>query len=108
MTCCFNLVLFQVFDCSECSAAIVKVKPPILGGNHPKRVVAMWPLRPADEPEVWWAQRVTDALKASADFGEYKKKRTFTFTHFFSGEDDVWSSAVRRLAARDGMPVKTY
>lgn len=58
--------------------------------------------------EVWWPERVTNALKASANFAEYKQKRIFTFAHFFSGKDDVLSSAVRRLAALDGMTVKCY
>lgn len=55
--------------------------------------------------DVWWPQRVTDAMKASVDFAEYKKKRIFTFAHFFSGKEDVLS-AVRRLAALDGRTVK--
>jgi hypothetical protein len=32
--------------------------------------------------DVWWPQRVTDAMKALVDFAEYKKKRIFTFAHF--------------------------
>lgn len=48
---------------------------------------------------------MTDAMKASVDFAEYKKKRIFTFAHFFSGKEDVLS-AVRRLAALDGRTVK--
>lgn len=58
--------------------------------------------------EVWWPERVTEALRSSADFAEYKKKRIFTFAHFFSGKEDVLSSAVRRLAALDGITVKCY
>ena len=58
--------------------------------------------------EVWWPERVTIAVRSSVDFGEYKKKRIFTFAHLFSGQEDVLSRAVRRLAALDGMSVKTY
>ena len=58
--------------------------------------------------DVWWPERVTNAVKASADFGEYKKKRIFTFAHFFSGKEDVLGAAIKRLAGLDGMTVKTY
>ncbi|CAL1127083.1 unnamed protein product [Cladocopium goreaui] len=58
--------------------------------------------------EVWWPERVTEALKSSVDFAEYKKKRIFTFAHFFSGKEDVLSAAVRRLASLDGITLKCY
>ena len=50
----------------------------------------------------------TEALKSSVDFAEYKKKRIFTFAHFFSGKEDVLSAAVRRLASLDGITLKCY
>lgn len=42
----------------------------------------------------------------SADFAELKRKRIFTFVHFFSGKEDVLGAAISRLAAAlDGMTV---
>ena len=56
----------------------------------------------------WLPERVSLALTASADFAEFKKKRIFTFVHFFSGKEDVLSSAISRLAGLDGISVKCY
>ena len=61
-----------------------------------------------DLNEVWWPERVSIALRGAVDFAEYKKKRIFTFAHLFSGQEDVLSEAVGRLASLDGMSVKTY
>ena len=41
----------------------------------------------------------------SADFAELKRKRIFTFVHFFSGKEDVLGAAISRLAALDDMTV---
>ena len=56
----------------------------------------------------WLPERVALALTSSADFAEFKKKRIFTFVHFFSGKEDVLGAAVSRLAGLDGITVKCY
>ena len=56
----------------------------------------------------WVPERVSLALTASADFAEFKKKRIFTFVHFFSGKEDVLGAAISRLASTDGLTVKCY
>ena len=38
----------------------------------------------AEGDEAWWPQRVTDALKAASNFGEYKKKRISLCSSTFS------------------------
>ena len=56
----------------------------------------------------WVPERVSLALTASADFAEFKKKRIFTFVHFFSGKEDMLGTAISRLASIDGLTVKCY
>ena len=65
-------------------------------------------LCPAELQDVWVPQRVTDVLKSSTSFAEFRKRRIFTFCHFFSGKEDVLAKAIRRLAELDGMTVKFY
>ena len=46
--------------------------------------------------------------REAPDYGGIQKKRIFTLAHFFSGKEDVLGAAIKRLAALDGMTVKTY
>ena len=65
-------------------------------------------MTPAEVQDVWWPDRVTQWLKASATFAEFKKKRTFTFVHMFSGKEDMLADAIARLANLEGMSVHIY
>eukprot|EP00435_Cladocopium_sp_Y103_P050091 s2029_g15.t1 len=57
--------------------------------------------------EVRWPERVTYALKSSATFTDFKKKRIFVFAQFFPGKEDVLGGAIRRLGTLDGMSIRT-
>ena len=74
----------------------------------PSRSSSLVCARPAELQDVWVPQRVTDILKTSTSFIEYRKRRIFTFCHYFSGGVDVLGNALRRLAELDGITVKIY
>ena len=56
--------------------------------------------------ELWTPTRVTEALKASKSFSEFRSKRTFTFLHMFCGEEDVLGDAIIRLADQADIKLK--
>ena len=52
--------------------------------------------KPKELDEVWWPERVSLALRSSADFADFKRKRVLTFAHFFSGKEDVLEAGIAR------------
>ena len=57
-----------------------------------------------DKPMV--PQRVTDALRTSQTFAEFKKARRFRFVHLFSGKNDVLGRALVRQGQAEGMDIE--
>ena len=63
--------------------------------------------REKEEPgEPWVPVRVTQALKQSKTFAEFKEKRKFIYVHLFAGKDDILGSSIKRLADLDGLQVE--
>ena len=59
----------------------------------------------ADPNRPWVPKRITEALRKSNSFSEYKSNRLFVFVHMFSGEHDVLGEAITQAAEKEGIKV---
>ena len=60
---------------------------------------------PMDEDKAWVPQRVTDVLKKSSSFAEFRSQRVFQFLHLFSGQPDVLGEVITEVCHRENLRV---